>query len=269
MKCKIIKLLLLVAVYLYPQEISWEKIDDGLSFGEFTAFQKSDIGDSKVSVLKIDPAKYNFNLFSAKQKGEKIRTADKWAKEKGQIAVINAGMYRDDYATNCGYMKNFEFVNNGKLAKDYKSIIAFNRKDESVPAIQIIDLEGNNWENLKEKYNSFSQSLRLINSKQNNVWSQQKKRWSMVAIGIDKEGMALYIFCRSPYSVHDFIDIILKAKLNLYNAIYLEGGPEASFYVNHNGFVIEKMGSYETSFNENDSNDVFWEIPNVIGVSKK
>ena len=91
----------------------------------------------------------------------------------------------------------------------------------------------------------------------------------MVVIGVDKEGNALFIFTRSPHSVHDFINILLDAPLNLYNLMYLEGGPEASFYLSHNELMIEKMGSYETGFNENDDNNEFWQIPNVIGITKK
>lgn len=29
------------------------------------------------------------------------------------------------------------------------------------------------------------------------------------------------------------------------------------------------MGSYETGFNENNTNTVYWEIPNVIGIKRK
>lgn len=88
-------------------------------------------------------------------------------------------------------------------------------------------------------------------------------------IGIDKDGNILFIFTRSPYSVHDFINIILNSSLKLYNAMYLEGGPEASLYLNHNEHKVEKMGSYETGFNENDDNYEFWHIPNIIGIRQK
>jgi uncharacterized protein YigE (DUF2233 family) len=109
----------------------------------------------------------------------------------------------------------------------------------------------------------------MVDCNQKNRWSQQNKKWSMVVIGMDKDGNALFIFTRSPYSVHDFINILLKSSLKLYNAMYLEGGPEASFYLNHKGIKVEKMGSYETGFNKNDDNKEFWEIPNIIGITKK
>jgi hypothetical protein len=84
-------------------EVSWKKVDDGLFLGEYQSPKKSSFGDSKITILKIDPTKYNFDLFSAKENGEKIRTAKKWGEQKKQIAVINAGMYLSDYASNVGF----------------------------------------------------------------------------------------------------------------------------------------------------------------------
>ncbi len=249
-------------------EIKWQKVNEGLHLTEYLSPQKSIIGDSKITILKIDPSVYDFNLFSAKEKGEEIKTAEDWAIQKDQIAVINAGMYRGDFVTNVGYMKDYDLTNNGSLNSD-NTITAFNRKDESVPEFQIIDRQCQDWNTLKDKYHSFTQSIRMVDCNQKNKWSQQNKKWSMVVMGKDKEGNALFIFSRSPYSVHDFIEILLNASLDIYNIMYLEGGPEASFYLNYQGVKALKMGSYETGFNLNDGNNRFWKIPNVIGISKK
>lgn len=254
---------------LRPAEgISWKMVDEGLALAEFAAPQKSAVGDSKITVVRIDPARYQFTLLNAGKKGEKIRTAPQWARDKNQLAVINAGMYQTDYVTNVGYMRDFEYVNNGRLNKD-NTVVAFNRKVESVPEFQIIDRECQNWEELKDQYHSFTQGIRMVDCHQKNKWGQQPRKWSMAVIGKDKQGRALFIFSRSPYTVHDFIQMLLQSDLQLYNAMYLEGGPEASLYLNHQGTRVEKMGSYETDFNENDDNHEFWPIPNVIGVSRK
>ena len=264
-------LLLLVSFNFFGQtknKVTWKEIDQGLSLSKYSSPKQSILGDNTFTILKINPAYYNFNLFSAKQKGEKVRTAEEWSKDKNQIAVINAGMYQQDHATNLGYFKNYDFINNSRINRD-NTIAAFNRKNESVPEFQIIDRTCQNWEELKDQYNSFTQSIRMVDCNQKNKWSQQNKKWSTVVIGKDKEGNALFIISRSPYTVHDFIDILLSTNLNLHNLMYLEGGPEASLYMNHNSTEVSVMGSYETGFNENDENDIFWRIPNVIGISKK
>lgn len=253
---------------IFSQNIIWKTIDEGLYFSDIISSVKSEFGDSKISILKIDPGLFNFKLISAKENNEKNKTAKEWAKERALIAVVNAGMFQTDYKTNVGYMKNYDFINNGTL-NHYNTITAFNRKDPGVPEFQIIDLKCQNWENLKIRYHSFTQGIRMIDCNQKNMWGKQERKWSMVVIGMDKKGNALFIFTRSPYSVHDFINILLSLPISIHKAMYLEGGPEASLYLNHNGIEIQKVGSYETDFNENNDNDIFWEIPNIIGITKK
>ena len=252
----------------YSPDIVWKEVDKGLFFAQAIAPIKSEIGDSKISLLKIDPAYYKFKLISSKETQTQNRTAKEWAESEDLIAVVNAGMFQLDFQTNVGYMKNYGFVNNGNLNKD-NTILAFNRKTAMVPEIQIIDLKCQNWNVLKNEYQTYTQGIRMIDCNQQNRWSQQKKRFSIVCIAVDKDGFVLFIFSRSPYSGHDLIKNLLKLPLNLNNAMYLEGGPEASLYVNHTDFAYGAMGSFEIDFNENDDNNFFWKIPNVIGIVKK
>ncbi|HEY6161646.1 MAG TPA: hypothetical protein VI112_10495, partial [Bacteroidia bacterium] len=146
---------------------SWKQLDKGLFLAEFPSPLRSSIGDSKITVLKIDPAFYEFRLVSSKEKNEPNKTAKDWAKEYELLAVINAGMFRDDGKTNTGFMKNYDFVNNPELSSD-NSIIAFDRCDSTVPFFQVIDRECQDWEVLKNKYHTFSQGIRMIDCRQKN-----------------------------------------------------------------------------------------------------
>ena len=248
--------------------IKWTSLEKGLDYGEYKAPLKSIYSDQIVNVLRIDPNHFDLKLISAKEKNEDIRTAKEWAQDKGLIAAFNAGMYLMDYQTNKGYMKNYDFINNPRVNAD-NTILAFNPKSDSVPRAQIIDRKCQDWEKLRESYHSYTQSIRMIDCNQKNRWSRQEKLWSMVVVAADKAGNILFIFCRSPYRVHDFINMQLQAPINIYNMMYLEGGPEASFYLNHPKKKVERFGSYETGFMTSDKNNQFWEIPNVIGVVKK
>lgn len=246
--------------------VSWTTLDTGLFIADY--LPPGDSVNGVITILKIDPAHYTFDLLSAKEPGERSRTAMEWAEEKNLLAVINAGMYQQDRKTNVGYMKDFDFVNNGHVNKN-NAILAFNPKSKSLPPVQIIDRECQDWEEMKKMYNTYTQSIRMVDCNQKNCWSKQDKRWSTVAIGMDKGGNCLFLFSRYPYTVHDFINILLSAPIDLYNAMYLEGGPEASFFVSINDTVLAKFGSYETHFYESDNNNRFWRVPNVIGVKRR
>lgn len=91
----------------------------------------------------------------------------------------------------------------------------------------------------------------------------------MVVLAEDMNSNALFIHTRSPYNVQMYNDMLLQSQLNIKKIMYLEGGPETSFFIKYGDSVISKQGSYETNFNLNDDNHRFWEIPNVLGVRKR
>ena len=250
------------------QDSVWEQIDDGLYIGEFTLPQKSIVGDSKILIMKIDPDKYMFKLLASRELGAPNMTAEEWCKRYKLICAINAGMFQADGRTNVGYMKNYKFINNPKINPVYKSMAAFAPHDSKSPPFRIYDLDVHDAKEVISSYNIVIQNLRLIKKPGENRWSQQKKIWSEAALGEDKEGNVLFIFSRSPFSMHDLNNTLLKLPIGLVAAQHLEGGPEASVYFSYKGRTIKLSGSYETGFNENDSNSSFWPIPNIIGFVK-
>lgn len=248
-----------------PKPLTWESLQSGLDFAVADAPILCNIGDAKIRVLRIDPEYFRFRLLSTKELKHQNLTASQWAKQYNLTAVINAGMYQMDHQTNVGYMRNFDFVNNARVGKD-NCLLAFNPKDNKLPLVQIIDRTCQDWQKLMLQYQSLTQSIRMVDCQQKNRWGQQAKYWSMVAIAVDKQDRVLFLHSRTPYSVRDFIHQIQQLPLDIYNAMYLEGGPEASFYLQHPKTQLSAIGSYETGFYESDDNDRFWPIPNVIGI---
>jgi hypothetical protein len=61
----------------------------------------------------------------------------------------------------------------------------------------------------------------------------------------------------------------LSLPISILNAIYLEGGPEASLFFSSKGVEFERVGIYKTGFEEGPYKAVAWPIPNVIGIIKK
>lgn len=191
-----------------------------------------------------------------------------WAKKYGLVAAVNAGMYQADGISNVGYMRNFNHVNNGHLNK-YQAVLAFNPVDGSPPEVQIIDRQCQDFGSLKDKYSTLVQNIRMISCRQVNVWASQEEMWSIASLGIDTSGNVLFIFSESPYTVHDFIDILLGLPLSIHNAMYLEGGTEAALYLSTGSFTLEKSGSGMLGAPSPAGNPSTRLLPNIIGVVKK
>ena len=247
----------------------WQELEKGLYFGEFVSPQESPVCNYPIVVLKIDPEFYAFKLLSTSEYGTKPKTAREWAEEFRLLAVINAGMYRENYKTSTGYMKNFEHTNNGYVNPKFGAFMAFNPVSSRVPRVQIVDRYHQDWKKLMKQYNTLIQNYRMISLKGENVWKQSKRLYSTACVGIDKDGNVLFIHSRSPFSVHDFNHILIGLPLAIKNAMYVEGGSEASLYVKAGGKEHEWVGSYETSFAEHDDNTLAWGIPNVIGITRR
>lgn len=246
----------------------WRKVDEGLYLGEFGPKEKSKIDDSKITIVKIDPRLYSFKLLCASEHGGMKMTAKKWCQKHSLLSAINAGMYQQDGIRNVGYMKNFSHINNPRLNTAYKSVLAFNPTESTLPEIQIIDLKCQDFESLRFKYGTLVQDIRMISCRQENVWSKQDKMWSMAVFGIDKSGNALFIFTESPYSGHDFAHALLSLPISIHNAMYLEGGQQASLYFSANNIELDRIG-LPISVNENGNIPAARPIPNVIGIVKK
>lgn len=252
-----------------PDKEQWQKLDEGLYTADFQSPQKSTSGDSCITIVKIDPRHYSFKILSAKELAVTNMPVRTWCRKYDLIAGVNAGMYLTDYRTNVGYMKNFKHVNNPRINSKYKSVFAFNPVDKGKAPARIFDIDEQDMNTIIKDYHSVVQNLRLIKRPGRNRWPRQNKKWSEAALGEDKQGNILFIFCRSPYSMYDFNHILLQLPIDLVCAQHLEGGPEASLYLSAGGIKIDKIGSFETDFNEGSGNRVAWSVPNVLGIIKK
>jgi hypothetical protein len=148
----------------------------------------------------------------------------------------------------------------------YQSAIAFSPDDPALPPARIYDLDETPLDEILGDYDDVAQNLRLIKRPGMNRWSPQEKKWSEAAVGEDASGRILFIFSRSPFTMHEFNEILLGLPIGLVCAQHMEGGPEAQIYVRCGDTEYERFGSYETGFWENDLNLKAWGIPNALCV---
>jgi hypothetical protein len=247
----------------------WQTLAPGMEFRYVTAIAPSATGDSRIAVLRMDPKMWELTAIGISQTGESEgHTARAWCEKHKLAAAINAGMFAGDQKTHLGYMRCREHVYNGHANK-YQSVAAFDPRDgKDLPRFRIFDLDtpGVIMQSIQQDYDSAVQNLRLVKRPGANQWSQQQKKWSEAALGEDDAGRILFIFARSPFSMHDLNRELLAAGIGLVAAQHLEGGPEAQLYLHVGGVALEMFGSYESSFKENDANSIPWPVPNVLGV---
>lgn len=242
---------------------AWRTLAPGLEVAVFQAHDSSTFGDSKIRVVRADPARFEVALFSGGLEDGKSRTAKEWSERHGLVATINLGMFHPDGRTT-GYMRVGDSTVNPDLSGD-KAVLVAGPREEGLPGVRILDRECDDAAEA-DRYVYAVQSIRMLSCSGNNVWSDQPRMWSHAILGMDRSGRLLLIHARSPWSTHDFIEQVRSLPLEVDRLMYGEGGPEAQLYVNAGRFEAEWYGSYETGFYEHDTNDRAWPVPNILGI---
>ena len=246
----------------------WQVLSPGMEL-KFVPIHRVEAPDSgRVTILRIDAHLWELRAIGLSSTGESAsHTAREWCEAQGLTAAINAGMFKTDNRTHVGFMRFRQHANNAAV-NSYRSVVAFDPRGANTAPFQIFDLDTPQVtiQSILKDYDSAIQNLRLIKRPGSNQWSRQSRMWSEAALGEDDAGRALFIFSRTPFSMHDLNEELLAAGIGLAAAQHLEGGPEAQLYIHAGNFKLEQFGSYETSFRENDSNATPWPIPNVLGV---
>lgn len=253
-------------------EIPWTSLMDGLQYAELDAPEKSVVNDSKLTILKLDARKFDFEFLTASERGKPPRTAPDWASEFDKNIIINAGMYKyNKTQSNKGFMKNYNHLNNPVKTTYYNAMLAMHPKDKLKPPFEIIDITCQNWEKVKTQYHSLCQGMRMISCDGDGMEFSKRpdQSCSMVVTATDVEGNIYIVFTRSPYTHRTMIGFLKGLPVDIRTTVYLEGGPETSLYINTGDTVIAKYGSYVSNTCDNDDNDHFRKIPNVISLRKK
>jgi hypothetical protein len=211
----------------------WTELEPGMDLARFDSKTRESEAWGDLVVLRVDPAVWDLKVVAATlQTDDRNRNIREWSEDFDLTAAINAGMYQADKKTHVGFcMVDGQVIS--EFPNKYWSAAAFDPVDEADPEFRIFDLDEVPLEEIKERYRTVVQNLRLIKRSGKNRWEQSKARWREAALGEDSQGRALLISCRKSWSMHDFNEILLALPLGLVCAQHLEGSGTARFWLRH------------------------------------
>jgi hypothetical protein len=240
---------------------NWERIENGVFILEMDAPIKSIIGDSKLTIIRLNKDSIQTFLKMATALDSMPKTVKEWADAFDFQLTINAGMYDlTNPLISKGFMKSDSSVNNNKVNNSYNGIFTINNRH-----VELIDLMcENNFQIAKQE--ACFQGMRMLDCQGKEMdWKRKKQSCSMLVIGEDSKNQLYIIFTRSPYYHQDMNRFLKQMPFKLGLTIYLEGGPETSVYLNTPTKKLELIGSYVSNTYPTDKNNHFWPLPNIIG----
>jgi hypothetical protein len=135
--------------------------------------------------------------------------------------------------------------------------------------VQLVDRRvQKNWKSLMRKYHSVVQNYRMISNGIKADWPKRMVMHRIAAIGVDQENHILFILSRALYSTHDFINVLLSLQIGIRSAMYVEGGPEATLYLNLDRNWTQSANGLGRDLSPHIDESPST-LPNVIGVVRR
>jgi hypothetical protein len=223
-------------------------------------------GPPCIDLVRADLAHHKLRVLSAVRDG-RSQPAPIWRETFHLTAVINAGMFHSDGDPVALIVEDGVALSSDN--KQYLGYLAFDPVGKTDPATLLTgrDCPSFSLDDLRKRYRSIVQAPRLLGCAGEALPWKDKKQYSAAAIGLDKAGRVVLIHARAAITMTELAQAL--GALDLVGALFLEGGPEASLVVRGTRGELSRVGSYETSFVENDSNQLFWWLPNVIALESR
>jgi len=265
-------LLLMLSVwgsFALAQDSGWETLEEGVESATFALANHSNsttaaFSPANLAVLRLDPAKVEFDLLMASEHGE-AKTLLDWAHEYDLVAAINASMYLPDKLTSTGYMRRGEHVNSSRIVNSFGAFFVAGPDDEKLPSAALLDRKLDNWEELLSRYKIVIQNFRMMNPDGLPLWGGTTRLFSIAAVAQDNEGRILFLHAAQPMLVNDFVNGVMGLDLNIERLMYVEGGHQAAMLVNA-GDLNQVWTGRLASFMQEGS---LVPLPNVLGVKRK
>lgn len=242
---------------------AWRELEKGLWFGEF---QLND-GYARLTVVRIDPAFFDFTLCARSQDNGPSRPLNQWGEQYNLSAAINASMYLPDGSTSTGYMRQGEHTNNGRIVQRFGAFFVAGPDEPGLPLAAIIDRDNPVWRQQLDRYSLVIQNYRMINADRRILWAPGGPHYSISAVAQDGEGQILFMHCRQPVEAYSFAQQVLHLPLNVRTVMYVEGGGQAGLLVRSAALTRELVGLSPTGLLV--TGDLRAVLPNVLGARRK
>lgn len=241
----------------------WQQLEEGLLFGEFT----DETGSGTVSAVRIDPRHFDLVLCSAGEDGSQPLTLAEWGERRDLSAAVNASMYLKDGITSTGYMREGDYVNNGRIVGRLGAFLVSGPDSPDLPPATIVDKDMPDWEELLPRYRTVVQNYRIVNAERRILWAPGGPLYSISAIALDGEGRILFLHSRERVEAYTFAQRILHMPLDIRTVMYVEGGGQAGLLVRSRSLVKEIQG--QSVMNALITGRLSARLPNVVGARRR
>ena len=219
-----------------------------------------------ITIVRFDLTRFRPVLLTARDEGGS-RPLDRWVRERGLVAAINAAMYEPD-----GRASGLCVRRGVEESPDDPLFGGFYVLDPIAPASPSITLMGRDCAGfdlptLRAAWGSIVATYRLLDCEGHPIAWVDPDRYSAAAIGMDRTGRLVMVHSRTPYRMSELAQMLASAPLDFTQLFFVEGGPEATLIVESGELHVREVGlRRDLPDGVEPDHDSLYSLPNVLGV---
>lgn len=232
------------------------------------------MGDGVITLVRFDMHRYAFRMLLAASHDGRARTLPQWAAQEHLVGGINLAMYEPD-----GRPTSFVIEEGVERSPDddrFGGLLAFGAMNTSDAPFLITgrDCDGGDLAALRTRYRNIVANYRMLNCAGGPIAWVDEHRYSSAAFGVDREGRLVLIHAATPYLMRDLARVLAEPSLGLVQVDYVEGGPEATLFVDDGVTPMTLIGYPRDAADRRPDQAPYppeqvghaWPLPNVLGV---
>jgi uncharacterized protein YigE (DUF2233 family) len=238
----------IVAIWAITQGAAaprWKTLRDGLEFATLRGDRYCRGGSAAVAVLRIDPTKLALRVrHYTREADQQALNIVQWQRRHGALAVFNAGQYYPDYSYMGLLVAGGEVISRRQHPEFKAALVAFRYPHER--GARVIDLDREPLDPKHLGWSEVAQSFMLFDEQGRLRVRKSDRTANRTAVAEDRRGRLLVFTSEGAYTLSDFATLLQHSRLELTNAMSMDGGFEAEMCVAVDHFRYASFGRWDS-----------------------
>ena len=232
---------MIIFLLIYPAwagaQENWRNLAPGMEVCQISANTPSGSGSPNLQVLRIDPARYRFQVLYDPPNNF---TAATWREESRALLVCNIGQY-DKNLHSLGLLVKDGIVYSPLVANQQGLFLA-ETDDPSLPPARILDMRYSAFDEKHNPYLQAAQSLMLLDRYGQIRVRQSNRLAHRTLLGQDDNGNIIIMISEGRHTLWELAQYLSGVGW-LRELMCMDGGSEAQLAIKVNDYSYERYGA--------------------------
>lgn len=222
-----------------PVAVTWQNLRPGLDFGRLEVETATWAGSTRLALLRVDPARYQFRVLAG-EVGDEGFSAAQWRQKSGALAVFNAGQFTPQHAYLGLLIQDGRQLT--RPVTNMEAVLVAEPEEPGLPPARIIDLQYTPLPLSETPYRQAAQSLMLVDRFGQIRVRRSGKVAHRTLVAEDEKGRIVVMISEGKHTLWDLARFIAEAGLGLREVMCMDGGAEAQLDIKVDDFAYQQTG---------------------------